>query len=304
MAFGLSICIVNHRTPELTRACLQSIAATKGSLALEVFLTNNTSDPCPFDDIDLPIVFIQNEKPLGFAANQNAMMRRSVGRYIMPLNSDTIIHTNALHSLIHFMDQHPRCGIAGPRLEYADGRLQPSSLTFPNFFSQLLEASGRWQHFKGSRLVGRFQKLCDPHDRDMPVDWLYGACLIVRRELMDKVGAYDDLLFTDMYGEDVEWMWRVHKAGWEIWFTPTATVTHLENQSPLHDRAYLMYRGARKFYRKHYDSSQQWGVRIGVALGILPKWILSRDKAKRHQMWRVIHGYLSTSLWGDEHAWG
>jgi GT2 family glycosyltransferase len=231
------------------------------------------------------------------------MLKRSVGRYAMPLNSDTILHPNALQALIHFMDAHPRCGVAGPRLEYADGRLQASSLTFPNFFSQLLEASGRWQHFKGSRLVARYQKLCDPHDRNMQVDWLYGACLIVRRQVLEQVGLYDDVLFSDMYGEDVEWMWRIHKAGWEVWFTPSARVTHLENQSPMPDRLYMMYRGARKFYRKQYDARQQRGVRYGVALGLLPKWIFTRDSARRHQLWRVIHGYSSASHWSDDLVW-
>ncbi len=188
MSVDLSICIVNHRTPELTRACLLSIANARGNLALEVFLVNNTADTCPVVDIALPITFIQNEKPLGFAANQNQMIQMSAGRYVMSLNSDTIVHPGAIKALVQFMDQHPRCGIAGPRLEYADGKLQPSGLTFPNFFTQLLEASGRWQHFKGSRVVGRHQKLCDPHDRDMQVDWLYGACLIVRQEVLEQVG--------------------------------------------------------------------------------------------------------------------
>jgi len=303
MSVDLSICIVNHRTSELTRNCLRSIAGTKDGLTIETFLVNNTPDPCPINDIDLPITFIQNERPLGFAANQNVMLRRSAGRYVMPLNSDTVIHPHALQALVDFMDRRPRCGVAGPRLEYSDGRLQPSGLTFPNFFSQLLEASGRWQHFKGSRLMGRFQKLCDPHDRDMPVDWLYGACMIVRPEILAQAGLFDEALFDDMYGEDVDWMWRIHQAGWEIWFTPTATVTHLENQSPLTSRLYMIYRGARRFYRKQYSRSRQLGVRLGTAFGLLPKWLFVRNEAVRQQLGCVIQGYLSNSKWDDEASW-
>jgi GT2 family glycosyltransferase len=299
--YDLSICIVNHRTPELTRNCLQSIVDTKGDLALEAFLVNNTVDACSIDGINLPVIFIQNKKPLGFAANQNQMLQRSASRYVLPLNSDTIIHPNALQALIQFMDTHPRCGIAGPRLEYADGRLQHSCLTFPTFISQLLEASGRWQHFKGNRLVARYQKLCDPHDQDMPVDWLYGACLITRREVLDQAGMYDDELFEDMYGEDVEWMWRIHKAGWEVWFTPSATVTHLENQSPLSNRAFALYRGARKFYRKHYSRRQQWGVRMGIVLGLLPKRFLLHDATRRRQVGQIINACLF--YWDDDTAW-
>jgi GT2 family glycosyltransferase len=287
----LSICIVNHRTSELTHNCLRSIADTRGDLAIEVLLVNNTPDACPTDDINLPLTFIQNEKPLGFAANQNQMLRLSTGRYMLPLNSDTLIHPQALQALVNFMDDHPQCGIAGPRLLNADGTLQPSCHNFPSPIPMFMEVSGRWQYFKGSRLIGKFLEVCSPHDEIREVDWVIAACIIVRRESTEQVGLFDEVSYPYLFAEDLDWCWRMNLAGYKVMFTPYAVVTHLENQSYVPMREVESHRSTLTFLQKYYSP---WQVKINssaIKLAVFLKWLLIRDPERRASLKQVLALY-------------
>jgi GT2 family glycosyltransferase len=284
MAPDLSICIVNHETPVLLKQCLRSIVETAQDVPVEVFVVNNTPDGDGAVQslvADFPVQLLQNARPLGFAANQNRMLERAVGRYLMPLNSDTIVLSGALRELVDFMDAHPDVAIAGPRLTYADGRLQPSCRNFPGPLTHFLEASGLWQLFRVNRTIGRWHYLCGPHDRVREVDWLTGACLIVRAAAAREVGHYDAELFPGMYGEDLEWCWRMKRAGWRILFDPDALVVHLESQSPLSDRTISMFRAFYAFAARHYSGPRRWSVRAATILALLPKWLLARSAGAR-----------------------
>ncbi|GIV83544.1 MAG: glycosyl transferase [Candidatus Roseilinea sp.] len=285
-AVDLSICIINHRTPDLLRACLQSIAATAAPLSVETWIVNNTGDDAgairEMVQAHPNARLIQNERPLGFSANQNQMLERAIGRYLMPLNSDTLVQPGALAELVAFMDQHPDAGIAGPRLVRANGALQPSCRNFPTPLTHFLEAAGLWQALRGNRWIGRRFYLAGPHDTVMSVDWLTGACLIVRAEAARQVGFYNAKMFPGLYGEDLEWCWRMKQAGWQILFDPAATVVHLENQSPLDDRTIHMYRGFYQFCACHYPASQQRRIRLATRLALLPRLWASRNPQVRN----------------------
>jgi GT2 family glycosyltransferase len=281
----LSICIVNHRTPDLLRACLKSIEATAVNLAFEVLVVNNTPD----DDgaitalqAEFPNVrWHQNNRLLGFAANQNQLMQQAHGLHLMPLNSDTVVTPLALRTLIQFMDRHPEVGLAGPRLVHPSGELQASCRNFPNALTHFLEASGLWQVFKNNRVVGRWYYLCSPHDTLATVDWLTGACFIVRTAAAQRVGYFDSDLFPIMYGEDLEWCWRLKHAGWQIKFIPEAIVVHLENQSPISDRAVRMYEGFYMFCAHYYSGIKQQSIRVATILALLPRYCLARSVYRR-----------------------
>jgi len=289
----LSICIINHKTPALTRQCLQSIADTAGDLAIEVLVVNNTADVCDVAGIRRPggrpleVAFIQNAAPLGFSANQNQMLRRATGRYLMPLNSDIVIHPGALQDLVAFMDAHPRCGLAGPKLLHGDGSLQRSCRTFPTGMTCLLETSGLWRLVQNNRCIARRYALADPHDRPREVDWLSGACLIARAEVFGDLGGYDEALLP-MYAEDLDWCWRIRREGWEVRFDPAAVMTHLENATPMDDRAVIMQRATYDFVRARYPTSRWGEIRVGTALGLAFRWILSGRPEQRAALRRRI----------------
>lgn len=282
-AIDLSVCIVNHATPDLTRACVASVAGAVGRLRAEVLVANNTRDPLDLDGAaaGADLAVIQNDAPLGYSANQNRLMRSGRGRYAMALNSDTLVHAGALESLVAFMDARPRCGLSGPRLIYPDGRLQPSCRNFPDATNCFLEASSLWRALRPSPAFrGRFA-LLDPHDRAQTVDWLSGACLLVRREAAEVAGYFNTELFPGMYGEDLEWGWRMWKAGWEVWFQPAATVTHLESRSPVPDRAVRTVEGMYRFCRAYYNAPRRWGVACGIRLGYAPRLLFAADRERR-----------------------
>jgi GT2 family glycosyltransferase len=285
MSLDLSICIINHKTPALTQQCVQSIQSTCGGLDIEVFVVNNTPDDaeliCALAKSDSRVQVLQNTQPLGFSANQNQMLSLAAGRYLMPLNSDTLIQPGALRELVDFMDAHPHAGICGPRLIFPDGRLQPSCRNFPTPLTHFFEASGLIRFLKGNHAVGKWYYLAGSHDQPRQVDWLTGACLIVRAGAAKQVGFYDADLFPGLYGEDLEWCWRMRQAGWQVLFDPQAVVMHLESQSPLSDRTLLMYRGFYTFCARHYARPQQRGIRLATIMALMPRWLLSFNTQQR-----------------------
>lgn len=284
MIVVLSICIANHQTPALTEQCVESIAQARGDLSVEVLVINNTqTDTTRLARLLTRFPFVQlwnNQKPLGFSANMNRLFAQASGQYLMPLNSDTVILPGALQELVGFMDAHPDVGIAGPRLIYPDGRLQPSCRNFPTPLSHFLEASGLWRLLRNNRWVGRVYPLCSPHTEVMEVDWLTGACLIVRATAMQEVGAYAEDLFP-FYAEDLEWCWRMRKAGWRVMFDPYATVIHLESQSPLTGRTHQLYCGLYQFCATHYPSGKQRAIRWATILALAPRWLMARSVEQR-----------------------
>ena len=281
----LSICIANHKTPDLTLACLRSIAAHSGGLSVEVLLVNNTPD----DGERLAVAvaelpggrFVQNARPLSFAANQNLLMRQAGGRYLLALNSDTLVTPGALAELVAFAEARPRCGVVGPKLIHPDGSLQPSCRNFPTPLTHFLEASGLWQLLRNRRTVGRYYYLCSPHDEPLRVDWLTGACLLVRAEVLAQTGGFDEVNFSGMYGEDIDWCRRIRAGGWEIWFDPAAVIVHAESASPLGGRTLQMHRGFYRYCALHLSPAQQRRMRAAAWLALAPRRLLERDPQTR-----------------------
>ncbi|MFZ1768136.1 MAG: glycosyltransferase family 2 protein [Caldilinea sp.] len=286
MVAELSICIVNHRTPQLAARCLHSIRRTYDPAAVELLLLNNTPDGVVAEQslADFPQYrLLQNDRPLGFAANQNRLLRFATGRYWLPLNSDTEITPGALAELVRFMDTHPDCAITGPRLVHPDGSLQPSMRDFPTALTHFLEASGLWRMLPATGWVGRRFALRASHDQVRAVDWLTGACLIVRPEAARQAGLYDEVSFTGMYGEDLEWCWRLRLAGWQIYFDPAAIVMHAESASPLGDRTMRMFEGFYTFCRLHYTQAQQIAIRAATVAALAPRWLFTLDHRRRRR---------------------
>jgi GT2 family glycosyltransferase len=219
------------------------------------------------------------------------MLRQSTGRYMLSLNSDTLIHPNALQALVSFMDEHVECGMAGPKLMNADGTLQPSCHNFPSPFATFMEVSGRWQHFKGNWLIGKRLEVCSPHNEIRTVDWLIAACIIVRREAAEQVGLFDEVSYPYMFAEDLDWCWRMNAAGWRVMFTPQATVTHLENQSYVPMREVESHHSSITFLRKYYSPAQFKLVSWSVKLAVFLKWLLIRNPERRASLKQVFALY-------------
>lgn len=172
------------------------------------------------------------------------------GRYILLLNSDAVLLPDALRLLVEFADGHRRVGIVGPQVLNPDGSFQSSYMDFPNLFGELLLMT------KFSKLVyGRHFPSHSPRrsQETRAVDWMQGACLLIRRETVAEIGDLDEDFF--MYSEEVDWCWRARQAGWTVYYLPAATVLHWGGQSssraPIKRRV-MVYESKRRFLEKHH----------------------------------------------------
>ena len=198
---------------------------------------------------------VENERPLGFAANVNRGVAETSGEFVTIANPDTDPAHDAVRILRDFAGARPRCGIAGPQLRYPDGRWQPSRRRFPTVRGTLVRRTP-------VRYLARpFERQRDHYLLDerpaepVPADWMLAAFLLLRREMLDELGGFDDRF--RLYGEDIELCYRAAKAGWERWYVPQAVVTHRYaaeiDRKLLTRRTLWHWRGIARFVRKHPD---------------------------------------------------
>lgn len=254
----LSVIIVSYNTKKLLADCLASVFTQTKDLNYEVIVVDNASTDGTIEAVekryeDLPagkagIKILRNKKNLGFAKANNQGIRKAQGEYVLLLNSDTKLVGNALKKLVDFAETKKKPGAVGPKLLNPDGSPQSSVASFftlPKAFIWLLTGD-------------RFLYSSPPQPQ--PVDWVMGAALMVKKDVIEKVGLLDEKFF--MYMEEVEWCYRIKKAGFEIWFYPQAKIYHLvRGSSPASwrgkQRAILgIYQGLIYFYKKHFGRQQ------------------------------------------------
>ena len=271
---SFSIIIVNWNTRELLARCLASIYQHPPRVPFEVIVVDNASSDGSaamvrerFPQVRL----IENQENVGFAKGNNQAIAASQGKYILLLNSDTVVLPQALNRLIDFIETHPRAGMAGPRLLNPDGSLQPSCTPFPTL------AREAWRLFHGYRIKPLAEYPMATWDEITPreVDVLMGACLLVRREVIDQIGLLDEAFF--MYSEEVDWCLRTKRAGWLVWWVPQASVVHYGGQSSRQasEKMFLqLYRSKVLFFRKHYGPARTLAYKGLLALASLPRLAL------------------------------
>lgn len=250
----LSVIIVNYNTKELLKNCLESIFRHTRGLEFEVIVVDNGSEDgsdeyiknkkLKIKNTNKKLKIILNKKNLGFAKANNQGIRQAKGKYILLLNSDTLLKNNAFLKMVKFMEEHPEVSVLGPRLLNSDGSFQASVGRFPNL--PVVAVMLFREHFGGSGYVRRSP------DKIGPVDWVMGAALMFRREVADKAGLMDERIF--MYMDEVEWCYRIKKTGGKIMFYPEAEIIHLgggSSKTGRKDPILNIYKGLIYFYQKH-----------------------------------------------------
>jgi N-acetylglucosaminyl-diphospho-decaprenol L-rhamnosyltransferase len=217
--------------------------------------------------------------------------------YILFLNPDTIVHPDAIEGLVAFVEAHPRVGAAGPRLLNPDGSVQAAAFRFPTLMMTLLDLFPPGQALPG-RLYGSWWNGRYPQERGcapFPIDHPLGACILTRRRVLEQVGGMDEQFF--MYAEEVDWCYRVRRAGWAIWQVPQARVTHVGGAATRQSRTPMLvalYESRLRFFHKHYTPRfVRWHTRI-VRAGMLRAALLGwRDYAAG----RLGRDELRARLW-------
>lgn len=257
-ATDLSVIVVNYNGEGLLRDCLQSLRAAAPAHRLQVIVVDNASadGSVAMARREFPeALVLANSENLGFTKANNQGIERATGRHVMLLNNDTVVRPGAFDVAIRLMDRHPRIGAAGLRLLNADGSLQYSCRRFPSFAQALFNRySLLTRLFPNNRFSRAYLMKDVGHRRMQDVDWVSGACLMIRREVLDQIGGLDERFF--MYSEDVDFCYRVWQAGYRVTYLPQARVVHLIGQSSrrkklmtIRERHLSMYR----FYKKHYS---------------------------------------------------
>lgn len=270
----LSISIVNYNAKEYLQQCLQSILASGCKSPMEIIVVDNHSDDESVHMMseEFPTVtLIQNARNEGFIKANNKGLRASRGKYVLSLNNDTVVRPGALDSLVDFMESHPETGACGPKVLNPNGSLQnqcrrgfPTPMSAIYYFLRLHKLFPRNEKF-GHYLMSHL----DP-DQVGEIDSLSGACMMVRRDVMDQVGLMDES-YT-MYGDDLDWCYRIKNAGWKIHYVPHAVIMHYGGMGGSRALPYRntweFYRSMTIFHQKHYSESYSfltnWAVYSGI----------------------------------------
>lgn len=261
----LSIVIVNYNTKELTLKCLRSVFASQTNYEYEVFVVDNASKG---DDVEVfkkefpQAIVISAKKNFGFAGGNNIALRQAQSKYILLLNSDTEVQPDTLNKSIQYMDAHSQVGAMSCKVLLPDGSLDKACRRkFPNPWNSFLRLFGM-RKFSNYNFFGDLNQIQE-------VDAVAGAFIMVRKEAIDKVGLLDEEYF--MYGEDLDWCWRIKEAGYKIMYVPESSITHFKYGSS-RLVPFKMIRSAHNamkiFYRKHYAEQYNWLFNQFVYFGI------------------------------------
>jgi N-acetylglucosaminyl-diphospho-decaprenol L-rhamnosyltransferase len=317
----LTAIVVSWNVCDLLRRCLRSLvdnveatpSAQGHSLDLEILvIDNNSTDGSPeMVRAEFPQVrLITNEENRGFTAANNQGLAASRGRFLLLLNPDTEVVGDALGVMLRTMEEHPKIGVLGPRLLYPDGSLQPSRRRFPTFATALVESTVVQEWWRDNRILRHYYMDDIPaadSGQVQQVDWLVGACLLVRREVYDQVGRLDEGFF--MYSEELDWCRRIKEAGWEIAYFPEATVIHHEGKSSeqVVPARHIHFQSSKvRYFQKHHGSGQaevlrwfllatyvyQW-AREGL------KWLVGHKRPLRAERLKAYRQVLRSGLRGS-----
>jgi GT2 family glycosyltransferase len=265
----LSIIIVNRNTKDLLLACIGSIYTTIHTLLFEIWVVDNASSDGSVDATrrTFPEVrCIENDRNLGFAKANNQAISQAQGRYVVLLNTDTVLMQSAIATIVDFMARNQKVAICGGQLLNGDGSLQNSIANLPTLATELLNKSLLRLMFP-KRYPGKEIRI----DHPVEVESVIGACMVVAKEAIDRVGLLDEAYF--FFFEETDWCLLMKKNGWSIFFHPQAHIFHLQGRTAKKNivAARIEYWKSRYiFFRKHYHPAFLILLRIGLVtkLGI------------------------------------
>jgi len=241
----VSIVIVSYNTKDFLRACLASISDHYPGLLPRVTVVDNASGDGTVSSVETEfpeVRLIKNSANLGYARAVNQGIEASDTPYVLVLNPDIEVRAGSVENMVTFMDSHGDAGIAGARLVYPDGTLQPSCRTFYTLPVVLLRRTFLGKLFPNAKAV-RDHLMADwDHKTNRPVDWVIGASMIVRKEAFERVGGMDERFF--LYLEDVDWCSRMRKHGYRVYYVADAEMKHhhrRESARLLPDRKFMAH---------------------------------------------------------------
>jgi N-acetylglucosaminyl-diphospho-decaprenol L-rhamnosyltransferase len=294
----LSIIIVNWNVRDLLHACLCSLEAHRKRLELQVIVVDSYSAD---DSVDMVrrhfpwVELIACEENVGFPRGNNLGLAQANGRYILLLNPDTEVVGDALATMVAYAETHPKVGAIGPQLLNPDGSVQSSRRRFPTLVTAIFEST--WLESFAPASILRHYYVQDLVDEEIAVvDWVTGACLLVRREVVDQIGGLDENYF--MYSEELDWCHRIKLAGWQIVYLPTARVIHhvgKSSEQAVTARHINFQRAKLRYFYKYHGRLAAWLLRLFILWNYSWQLIVEALKGivghKRPLRWQRVRAY-------------
>jgi len=252
----LSIIIVNYKSADMIIGLIDSIYNGTKEKDHEIIIVDNYSNDGGIKQIKErypDIKVIENPDNLGFATAVNRGIKASRGQYLLILNPDIIIKPGAIDVLIKSLDDDPRAGAAGGKILNPDGSIQLSGKSFPDPMVMLFVTLGLHKILPHNPVTDKYYHSTEDYGKKHQVEHLMASFLMVKREAIDKAGMMDEKFF--LYCEDVDWCYRIHMSGYEIWYLPDSEVVHVKGATTSKNsyRAIVEYhKSAWYFYRKYY----------------------------------------------------
>ncbi len=286
MQLDLGIIIVNWNTRDYLQKCLETVFASEGDFTYKVVVVDNASSDGSvemvrehFPQVHLIASEVNGGYPYGNNVGLRALGFRDAGdvdddapRYALLLNPDTELPPDALYRMVKLMDERPELGIAGPKLVLEDGSLDKACRRgFPTPAVSFYHFVGLAKLFPQNERFGRYNMTFADPDQEIEVDSVVGAYMQVRRECIEAVGLLDETFF--MYGEDLDWAYRIKAAGWKVLYHPQVVVRHVKRAASRKSKKaqFEFWRAMLIFYRKHFRKTTPLWIHTLILLALLAK---------------------------------
>jgi len=287
----VSVVVVTFNSAPWIERCLESVRGYE-----TIVVDNGSTDgTVALVRERFPEAHVIEQENLGMGGGNNAGMRLASARYFLLLNADAWVLGDGVEQLARFADQHPDAAVVGPKLLNEDGSLQRSARAFPTLWRLSTEYLFLRKLAPRSRALNTFYEGGFDHDEAREVDWLFGACLLVRRDAADEVGLFDEDFF--MFSEETDWLYRFHQAGWSVYFYPGAEVVHVGGASHGGTLFAENVRGHLRFLAKHRGPREAERGRRLLLAGVRLRLLLFRGERRRS--YREAARWLSSGKAGS-----
>ncbi len=281
----LSIIMINYNTPKLTEQAVSSIFSCRPTVEFEIIIVDNSEDPAQrYSDNRPGVTVLSGVENRGFGNACNFGARRAAGKYLLFLNSDTLMHSGTLEQCVRYLLKHPGTGALGTRTILKDGTLDHACKRgFPTPLAAFYYFTGLDKLRPTSRKLGAYRATWLDEEAVGEVDSVAGSFLMMPKNIFEKTHGFDETFF--MYGEDLDLCFRVKQLGYSVVYYGKASISHLKGQSGLHTKsktvAFHFYHAMKLFYLKHYSVKYPHVVKAAVFCAIKLKYRLALAKIRK-----------------------
>ena len=302
----VSIIIVAWNVRDFVNNCLKSVFRETTGIEFEIIYVDNGSEDGSIEMVknEFPEVkIIENIENLGFIKANNQGINIARGRYVLLLNSDTIILDNAIAKTVNFADKYPEAAVVGCKVLNPDRSLQRSCFMYPSIRNIFLSSTYLYKIFPKSKFFGREEMTWWDFNDVREVETVKGCFSLVRMEAIKQVGLMDELYFV--YGDDIDWCYRFSKSGWKVMFTPDPKIIHFGGQTTKITASkfqHQLFGSVLIFVKKHHSYPTFLTHRFLSSLFFfirVPYWFIIGfiQKKERRNAFQVLGSYMAAGFY-------